>query len=161
MSRKDLLPDAGPVLSLRQALYRAARDYKGGINTLALHMGVSPDALQKALNPKDVRPIKPEWIEEITAFTRDPQLLAALTRPASAVAYVVKPVSANRAALEALGGLIRREGEFIDALARGAADRRWERHELEELQHHGFAVIAKYLGIMAGAQQAVEEDAHG
>lgn len=30
MSRKDLLPDAGPVFDLRQALYRAGRDYKGG-----------------------------------------------------------------------------------------------------------------------------------
>lgn len=29
MSRKDLLPDAGPVFDLRQALYRAGRDCKG------------------------------------------------------------------------------------------------------------------------------------
>ena len=28
MSRKDLLPDAGPVFDLRQALYRAGRDYR-------------------------------------------------------------------------------------------------------------------------------------
>ena len=38
MSRMDLLPDAGQVLSLRQALYRAGRDYKGGVTALAHDM---------------------------------------------------------------------------------------------------------------------------
>jgi len=49
MSRTDLLPDAGPVLSLRQALYRAGRDYKGGIPSLAHDLGMDLDALQKKL----------------------------------------------------------------------------------------------------------------
>ena len=49
MSRTDLLPDAGPVLSLRQALYRAGRDYKGGITSLAHDLGMDLDALQKKL----------------------------------------------------------------------------------------------------------------
>ena len=58
MSRRDLLPDAGPVLSLRQALYRASRDYRGGQNALALTMGVPADELAKRLNPNDSRPLK-------------------------------------------------------------------------------------------------------
>ena len=78
MSRRDLLPDAGPVLSLRQALYRASRDYRGGQNALALTMGVPADELAKRLNPNDSRPLKPEWIEEILTLTLDMRILDAL-----------------------------------------------------------------------------------
>ena len=84
MSRRDLLPDAGPVLSLRQALYRASRDYRGGQNALALTMGVPADELAKRLNPNDSRPLKPEWIEEILTLTLDMRILDALGNAAAA-----------------------------------------------------------------------------
>ena len=54
MSRSDLLPGAGPVLSVAQALYRAGRDYKGGVTALALEMGVDYDSLQKKLHIIDI-----------------------------------------------------------------------------------------------------------
>lgn len=160
MSRKDLLADAGMNLSLRQALYRAARDYRGGINALALQMGIAPDALQKSLSPEDPRTIRVEWIEEIIAFTRDPRLLDALMRPANATWYIAEPVRANKEAMEALGALIRREGDFIGSLAKGASDSIWERHEIEQLERTGFILIRKLLSIMAGARQAMEDDTH-
>lgn len=156
MSRKDLLPGAGPVLGLRQALYRACRDYKGGINAVALTMGVDPDALAKALNPNDTRPIRAEWIEEITSITQDSRLLAALVRPAGAVAFVPRPVQASHEALRALAGALRANAEFVESLHSGAADSRWEPHEVAALAHYADEAIGQILAIVAGARAAAE-----
>src|SRR5690606_29298473 len=160
MSRRDLLPGAGPVLTLRQALYRASREYRGGIYALAVTIGVDPDALGKVINPTDSRPIRPELVEEILATTQDPRLLAAMVRPMGAVAYVPTPVPATREALRALGDLLKAEGAFVSSLHDGAADNVWERHEVEELRFHAEKMIGEILGIVAGAEQALEV-AHG
>lgn len=160
MSRTDLLPGTGLVLDLRQALYRACRDYRGGINAVALTMGVDCDALTKALSPNLCRPIRPEWIEEIVAITQDPRLLAALVRPAGAVAYVPSPVPATRETLQALGRLLQAEAEFVLSLHSALADGKWERHEVETMRFHGNRVVGKIIGIIAGAEQSLEV-AHG
>lgn len=151
------MPDAGPVLNLRQALYRASRDYTGGQNALALSMGVPPDELAKRLNPTDCRPLKPEWVEEIIALTRDTRVLSALGRAAGGVFYQVQPVAATRDAMLALGRYLQREAGFVSSLAEGAADSMWERHEVEDLERHGYELIQQLLGIMAGARKAMEE----
>ncbi|MHB0844737.1 phage regulatory CII family protein [Stutzerimonas nitrititolerans] len=157
MSRKDLLPGAGPVLNTRQALYRATRDATGGQNAVALTIGMDPDELNKRVSPNNNRPIHPEFLEEIVAATRDPRLLAALVRPAGAVAYVPRPVPATRAALKELGKLLRLEGEFVESLHEGAADNRWLPHEVETLRYHANQVIGQVLGIVAGAELAMLE----
>jgi hypothetical protein len=160
MSRTDLLPGTGPVLDLRQALYRACRDYRGGITADALPMGVDSDALTKALSPKLCRPIRPERIEELVANTQDPRLLAALVRPAGAVAYVPSPVPATRETLQALGRLLQAEAEFVLSLHSALADGQWERHEVETMRFHGNRVVGKVIGIIAGAEQSLEVN-HG
>ena len=160
MSRKDLLPGAGLALNLRQALCRASRDYVGGQNALALSMGVSADELAKRLNPADCRPIKPEWIEEILAITRDARLLDALVRSAGAVAFVPTPVPATKDALRALGDLLHEESDFVISLHKGAADGRWEAHEVAELHYHANRMVSAVLGIAAGAELS-QEVSHG
>jgi hypothetical protein len=158
MSRRDLLLDAGPVLNLRQALYRASRDYQGGQNALALSMGVSADELQKRLNPTDCRPLKVEWVEEILSITRDPRLLQAVAGAYSGVVWhEVEPVAATKEAMQALGKYLQREGEFVTSLAEGALDGRWEAHEVEKLEQHGMALVRQLLGMMAGARAAMED----
>jgi threonine/homoserine/homoserine lactone efflux protein len=88
MSRTDLLPDAGPVLPLRQAIYRAGRDYKGGITALAFEMVLDNDTLQKKLKlDEERRWLNPDELEEVIRLTADPRLLDALMRPAGAVWY--------------------------------------------------------------------------
>lgn len=161
MSRRDLLPDAGPVLTLRQALYRACRDHRSGMGAVALDMGIEADALSKALNPNDPRPIRPEWIEEILTITQDSRLLAALVRPAGAVAFVPRPVSATNQALKALASTCRAKGEFVESIHSGAADGVWERHEVALLKHHAAELIGHILSIVAGAEQAMEGIEHG
>lgn len=157
MSRTDLLPDAGPVLSLRQALYRAGRDYKGGITALSHDLGMDLDALQKKLKlTEERRWPTPDELEEIIAATRDPRLLDALLRPAGAVWYRPEPVDATRDALKAVGELLQTEGEFVSSLHAGVADNVWQPHEVALLEHHGHQVIRAVLGIMAGARAAME-----
>lgn len=157
MSRTDLLPDAGPVLSIRQALYRAGRDYKGGITSLAHDLGMDLDALQKKLKlDEERRWPTPDELEEIITFTQDSRLLDALLRPAGAVWYRPLPVPATQDALKAVGELLQKEGQFVGSLHSGAADNVWQPHEVALLEHHGNEVIRSVLAIMAGAREAME-----
>lgn len=156
MSRKDLLPDAGPALNLRQALYRAARDYRGGMNALALTIGIDPDDLAKRLNPTDSRPIRVELVEEIIAATRDTRLLDAVTRPAGALWFAAEPVDATTATMNALAALLEKESLFVASLAGGSADGEWTATEVGELEMHANGLIRKLMGIVAGARNALE-----
>ncbi|WP_296258483.1 MULTISPECIES: phage regulatory CII family protein [unclassified Pseudomonas] len=162
MSRSDLLPDAGPVLSLRQALYRAGRDYKGGVTALAFEMVIENDALQKKLKlDEERRWLTPDELEEVIRLTADPRLLDALVRPAGAVWYRPVPVDATKEALLAVGKLLGETGEFVEKMHDGAADNIWELHEVIDLEKHGADVIREVLGIMAGARKAMEDRHNG
>lgn len=161
MSRVDLLPGAGPVLSLRHALYRAGRDYRGGIGALAIDMMLDPetgyDTLQKKLNPTEERRWpNPDELEDIIRLTMDPRLNSALLRAAGLVGFRPVPVAATRQALQAVGELLQREGVFVSSLNEGAADNVWQAHEVAALRHHGYEVISQVLAIIAGAEQAME-----
>lgn len=162
MSRSDLLPDAGPVLSLRQALYRAGRDFKGGVTALAFEMVIENDTLQKKLKlDEERRWLSPDELEDVIRLTSDPRLLDALVRPAGAVWYKPTPVPATCAALKAVGKLLEESGEFVACMHDGAADNVWELHEVLALEQQGMDVIREVLGIMAGARQAMEAKDNG
>ena len=160
MSRKDLLTAGNVQLNVRQALYRASRDFPGGQFALALTLGISPDDLGKRVNPNDTRPIRPELIEEIVEATRDVRLLNALVRPAGALAFVPAAVSAGDASLKSVAVLLADVSTYVGSLADGSADDSWKQHEVAELRYHAEKVIAHVLGIVAGAELAVEAD-HG
>lgn len=166
MSRLDLLPGAGPVLSLRHALYRAGRDYRGGIGALATNMLLDPatgyDTLQKKLNPTEERRwANPDELEDIIRLTNDPRLLDALLRPAGAVWFKPVPVTATNDALQALGESLQAKGRFVVSMHDALADNVWQPHEVATLKHHGFEAIRSILAIIAGAEQAAGEHRHG
>lgn len=162
MSRTDLLPDAGPVLPLRQAIYRAGRDYKGGITALAFDMVLDNDTLQKKLKlDEERRWLNPDELEEVIRLTGDSRLLDALMRPAGAVWYRPVPVPATRDALKAVGKLLAETGELVAAMHDGAADNVWELHKVVDLEKQGMDVIREVLGIMAGARMAMEDRVNG
>lgn len=162
MSRIDLLPGAGPVLTLRQALYRAGRDHHGGITRLAFDMGLEVDTLQKKLHHnEDRRWPTPDELEEIVQLTADPRLLDALVRPAGAVWYRPEPVPATHEALKAVGKLLDEAGAFVSSMHDGAKDNVWELHEVLDLEKRGVDVIRQVLAIMAGARQAMEDCSNG
>lgn len=162
MSRIDLLPGAGPVLTLRQALYRAGRDYHGGITRLAFDMGLEVDTLQKKLHHnEDRRWPTPDELEEIVQWTADPRLLDALVRPAGVVWYRPEPVPATNDALQAVARLLEESGEFVGSLHDGASDNIWTLPEVLDLEQRGLDVIRQVLAIMAGARQAMEDRING
>ncbi|MNJ20870.1 hypothetical protein D3C77_152120 [compost metagenome] len=162
MSRTDLLPDAGQVLSLRQALYRAGRDFRGGVTALAFEMVIDNDTLQKKLKlDEDRRWLNPDELEDVIRLTADPRLLDALMRPAGAVWYRPVPVPATNEALRAVGKLLDEAGQFVSSMHDGAADNIWELHEVLDLEQRGMDVIRQVLGIMAGARAAMEDSRHG
>lgn len=160
MSRKDLLPVENVQLNVRQALYRASRDYSGGQFALALTLGVSADDLCKRVNPKDTRPIRPELIEEIVEATRDQRLLAALVRPAGAMAFIPAVVGTGDASLKSVAALLDEVGAYVRSLADGSADNDWKLHEVAELRYHAEKLIGQVLGIVAGAELAAGGSLH-
>lgn len=162
MSRIDLLPDAGPVLTLRQAIYRAGRDYHGGITKLAFDMGLEVDTLQKKLHHNEERRWPtPDELEEIVQWTADARLLDALVRPAGAVWYRPEPVPATNQALKAVAHLLEESSQFVGSLHSGAADNVWKHSEVLDLEQRGMDVIRQVLAIMAGARQSMEDATHG
>ncbi|WP_252090424.1 phage regulatory CII family protein [Pseudomonas sp. MWU13-3659] len=162
MSRIDLLPGAGPVLTLRQALYRAGRDYHGGITRLAFDMGLEVDTLQKKLHHNEERRWPtPDELEEIVQLTADPRLLDALVRPAGVVWYRPEPVPATNDALQAVAKLLEESGQFVGSLHDGASDKIWTLAEVLDLEQRGLDVIRQVLAITAGAREAMEDINHG
>lgn len=162
MSRIDTLPGTGLVLSLRQALYRAGRDYHGGITRLAFDMGIDIDALQKKLkHDEERRWLSPDELEEVLQWTADTRVLDALCRAAGVVWYRPEPVPATNEALKAVGKLLDEAGEFVSSMHEGAADNIWELHEVQNLEQRGMDVIRQVLAIMAGARQAMEDRTNG
>lgn len=155
MSRKDLLTAGNVQLNVRQALYRASRDFPGGQFALALTLGISPDDLGKRVNPNDTRPIRPELIEEIVEATRDVRLLNALVRPAGAVAFVPAAVAAGDASLKSAAVLLDEVSSYVRSLADGSADDDWKEHEVAELRYHAERLVSSVLGILAGAELAM------
>lgn len=159
MSRKDLLTAGNVQLNVRQALYRASRDFPGGQFALALTLGISPDDLGKRVNPNDTRPIRPELIEEIVEATRDVRLLNALVRPAGAVAFVPAAVAAGDASLKSAAVLLDEVSSYVRSLADGSADDDWKEHEVAELRYHAERLVSSVLGILAGAELAMAGNA--
>lgn len=155
MSRKDLLIAGNSQLTVRQALYRASRDYPGGQFALAMTLGISPDDLCKRVNPNDTRPIRPELIEEIVETTCDPRLLNALVRPAGAVAFIPAAVTAGDASLKSAAVLLDEVSNYVRSLADGSADDDWKEHEVAELRYHAERLVSAVLGILAGAELAM------
>ncbi len=157
MSRNHLLPDAGPVLDLHQALYCASRDYRGGLTALAAIMATNYDTLQKKLSIANTTHhlTLPEF-ETLVGITDDPRIDEAYARARGKVLFDVTPVPGTSDALKALGEVLNAAGAFVESLNSGVADQRWDTAEVNELEHYGYEVISKVLSIVAGARQSAE-----
>lgn len=162
MSRLDMLPGAGPVLPLRHSLYRAGRDYRGGITRLAFDIGMDVDALQKKLkHDEERRWLTPDELEEVIQRTQDSRVLNSLAQAGGLVWYRPVPVPATNEALRAVAKLLEESGEFVGSLHEGAADNKWTAPEVMLLEQRGMDVIRQVLAIIAGAREAMEDEAHG
>lgn len=161
MSRLEQSPARAPVLSLRKAIYRAAHDFPGGVTALALDMVMDYDSLQKKVKHDfEQRWLDPDELEEVIRLTASPLLLDALVRPAGMVWYRPEAVVATKDALLSVSHMLHQAGLFVFSIHEGAGDNKWELHEVRLLEKNGADVIRAVLGIMAGARQAMESQAH-
>lgn len=161
MSRTTQSSTATAVLSLREAIYRAAHDYRGGVTALALEMAVDYDGLQKKVKHDFLkRWLDPDELEKVIRLTANPVLLDALMRPAGMVWYKPDVVAPTKKALLAVSSVLHQMGRFVFSLHEGADDNVWESHEVTVLEKSGADVIRAVLSIMTGARQAMEGRAH-
>lgn len=162
MSRNHLLPDAGPVLDLHQALYCASREYRGGLTALAAIMATNYDTLQKKLSIANTTHhlTLPEF-ETLVSITDDPRIDEAYARARGKMLFDITPVAGTKDALKALGEVLNAAGVFVESLNSGMADQHWDATEVAELEHFGNELIGKILGIVAGARAEMEGKPHG
>lgn len=107
-------------MSAKDAAYRLAHAYKGGVAALAARMGMNPHSLQNKVNPNEPAHLYVEDAELMTALSEDPQIAQALAFACNHVCIPVAP-GAARGALgpeiaavgEEFGGLMRATQEAI------------------------------------------------
>lgn len=162
MTRKHLMPDAGPMLDLYQSIYCACRDFRGGLTSLAAILVINYDTLQKKVSVgNETHHLLLEEFEQLVNTTNDDRIDDAYARMRGKVIFKPKPVPATNDALRALGSMLAAEGAFVGSLHDGVADNVWDKAEVEDLEHHGTKVICEVLAIMAGARQAMEGRSDG
>lgn len=155
--RTDPTEGLGPVLTLEQAIDRDSRQFRGGMTALCAGLGEPFNAFQKRLsasypeNQLGARDFE-RWLELCDAENT----LRTIARIKGGVFYKPASVRATRDSLLALSDLLAKESQFVRSLHEGADDETWERHEVEDLEHHGAEVVAQVLGIMLGARLAME-----
>lgn len=160
--RIDPLRDAGPVRTLEQAVDRDCRDTRGGLTAVCAILDEPYDGFQKRLSVSyPAHHLHLNDFERVVELVRGDAVRQWFERIYGVVCYQPTPVPATQDALLELGRYLATSAGFVSTLAEGVADNRWVRREVEELEQHGFALVAQLLAIMAGARQAMEEHTHG
>lgn len=154
--------ESGPLRPLEAAIDDDCRGFRGGHKAVCAILDQPYGPFQKRLSSAyPEHHLHADDLARVVELVRGPAVRQWFEQVYGVVCYEPRPVPATHDALEALGELLAREAEFVASLAGGAADGRWEPHEVEALDAHGMALIAQLLGIMAGARQAMEGASHG
>jgi len=153
----------GPLTTLEAAIDRDAREaIRGGHKAVCAILEEPYGPFQKRLSCSyPDHHLHADDVERVIALVQGPAVLAWFEQVYGVVSFKPTPVPATRDALKALGKLLQAEGEFVGSLHDGAADNVWEAHEVETLRGHANRMISEILGIVAGAEQAMEERRHG
>lgn len=157
MKTSTALPQGGPARPLEEALDADCREFRGGHKAVCAILGEEYGPFQKRLScAYPSHHLHADDVARVMELVRGPAVRSWFEQVYGVVCYQPMPVAATQGAMKALGKLLSREGSFVASLAGGAADGIWEEHEVLDLEAHGFALISKLLGIMAGARQAME-----
>lgn len=156
------LQQGGPVMPLEGAIDADCRDFRGGHTAVCAILNEPYGPFQKRLSlAYPEHHLHADDLARVIELVRGPNVLRWFEQAYGVVSYTPVPVKATKGAMKALGKLLEEEGEFVVSLAGGAADGKWEPHEVAQLEEHGYALIERLLGIMAGARQAMEGVQHG
>jgi len=162
MTHQHDVDTGGPTVPLEVAIDSDCREFRGGHKAVCAMLGEAYGPFQKRLSCSyPDHHLHAESAARVIELVRGPAVRLWFEQVYGVVSYQPTPVPATRDAMQALGKLLAKEGEFVASLASGAADSAWERCEVLELEAHGFELISKLLGIMAGARQSMEGANHG
>lgn len=147
----------GPVRSLAAAIDLDCRNHYGGHTAVCAILEEPYGPFQKRLSSSyPEHHLNTLQLARVVELTRGPAVREWFEQVFGVVTYQPKPVQASQDALKALSKLLDKEGKFVGSLVGGSADGKWETHEVEALEEHGYVLISKLLGIMAGAREAME-----
>lgn len=152
----------GPVRSLAAAIDLDCREFKGGHTAVCAILEEPYGPFQKRLSSSyPEHHLNTLQLARVVELTRGPMVREWFEQVFGVVTYQPKPVQASPDALKQLSRLLEKEGKFVGSLVGGAADNQWNADEVAALEEHGYALIGKLLGIMAGAREAMEGRQHG
>lgn len=152
---------SGPAVPLDVALDADCREFRGGHKAVCAMLGEPYGPFQKRLSGAyPDHHLKPDDFARVVELVRGRAVRTWFEQVYGVVSYEVQPVEASRDALLALGRYLQEEASFVSSVAEGAADGVWHMPEVAELDQHGYAIIRKVLGIMAGARRAAEGRVH-
>lgn len=156
------LQAGGPVMPLEAAVDADCREFRGGHTAVCAILNQPYGPFQKRISVAyPEHHLHADDLARVIELVRGENVKRWFEQAYGVVSYAPVPVAASKAAMKALGKLLEEEGEFVMTLAGGAADNKWEQHEVGQLEQHGFALIERLLGIMTGARQAMEGAQHG
>lgn len=119
-------------MSARDAAYRLAHAYAGGISALAARMGANPHTFQNKLNPNcETHHVYIEDAEAMTTFSQDPQIAQALALACGHVCIPVLPSKRGELATE-IATVGKEFGDVMAATLKALEDGRVTERELAE-----------------------------
>lgn len=152
MSRTDKHPEKTEIMSVPHAVYRAARDYRGGVNALALELGENYNVFQKRVNPDyPAHLLRAKDVFRIAAVTKDERLLISICHSIGAVHYSPLPLTSVVDHLKAVANTQRLSATFTESIAPLLANREITSDELGAIELAGYRYISHIYGVIAGA----------
>lgn len=162
MTHQHVVDTSGPAVPLEVAIDSDCREFRGGHKAVCAMLGEAYGPFQKRLScAYPDHHLHADSAARVIELVRGSGVRLWFEQVYGVVSYQPKPVPATHDAMQALGKLLASEAEFVASLASGSADGVWEPGEVAQLEKHGYALISKLLGIMAGARQAMEGVTHG
>lgn len=145
-------------MNVTDALYRAAHNYPhGGMDALALRMGISVNSLQHKVSPTyPGAHCSPLELVQICEYTGDH---SALTAIAGRLGYVLLPVSQLDGDCEGtreLVATVREFGQFVTEVSQDLSDGRVTDTELRRIEKEGAEAMAAIQRLMSVAEQLNE-----
>lgn len=118
-------------MSAKDATYRLAHSYPGGVDALAARMGIPAQSLRNKVNPNGTAHTYIEDVEAMTVFSQDPQIAQAL---ALACGHVCIPVMAGKGGDLAteIAAVGKEFGDVMQATIKALADGRVTSRELAD-----------------------------
>lgn len=154
--------DQGPSQPLEAAIDADCREYRGGHKAVCAILDEPYGPFQKRLSGAyPDNHLHADDAARVIELVRGPHVRRWFEEVYGVTSYQAQPVEASRDALLSLGRYLQQEAGFVSSVAEGAADGRWERHEVEELERHATELMRQLLGIVAGARLAAEGGNHG